>query len=673
MNQVLPVAMPLHGNPTQSPHFRVTIKASQGKELAAVDPRATRALVSLMDMHAVMGGAASHYGGPAAFAELISAVHAYMYWQASEKQKAWHELFHFVNDAGHCENGIYALKANYGLAGLDFNALKKFRSIESPLSGHGEYHLFPEGIFLSNGPLGSGFPQSQGLAMAEKLAGTNRLTFTAISDGACMEGEAREAMASIPGLASKGLLSGYVLLISDNNTKLSGRIDQESFSMAPTFKALETLGWAVEHVELGNDLQSCFDAIVRGAEKAALNPNIPVAIHARTVKGIGTRKTAESSSGGHGFPLKSAKELQAFIDEIYADKGSQAETPAEFREWVAEAIERETDLTANVVKPTVKEEKIQIGISSAMMRARKAGFPVVSITSDLPGSTGVAGFRKEFPKDSFDVGVAEANMISVGAGFSKCGYIPVVDTFAQFGVTKGALPFTMASLSGAPVIGVLSHTGFQDAADGASHQALTWLGMSMGIPNVRVVALSCSQEADALMFAAIEEFAQLRRAGKTPPTTLFFLGRENFPQTYGYSKYQLGKAQILADNLQVQAKKICLLPVGSMVPQALAAHAVLAEKGIGSIVIHPSTLNHPDLMTIKAGIGRCGGRYIVIEDHQWIGGFGNLLAAELCTQGQTLGVRGEFGRSSYTSQELYQLHCLDSEAIIKSALSFQYG
>ena len=72
-----------------------------------------------------------------------------------------------------------------------------------------------------------------------------------------------------------------------------------------------------------------------------------------------------------------------------------------------------------------------------------------------------------------NVGIAEANMVSTGAGFAKAGFIPIVDTFGQFGVTKGNLPLTMAALSQAPVIAMFSHVGFQDAADGASHQATT--------------------------------------------------------------------------------------------------------------------------------------------------------------------------------------------------------
>ena len=423
--QPLSIRPRLAENPSRDPHYAVSVKGPQGP-VAAADPRSTRALVALMDMNAVLGGAASHYGGPAAFAELMSAAHAAMFLESRNQNRVWHELFHFVNDAGHCENGLYALRANYGFADLTFEKLKKFRSIESPLTGHGESHLFPEGVLLSNGPLCSAFPQSQGLAMADSLAGKKqRVTITAISDGACMEGEAKEAFAAIPGFARTGKVAPYILIISDNNTGLSGRIDKESFSMNPTFDSLSSLGWKVMDLPDGHDLQKCFDVIWSSIQEARSNPAVPIAIRAKTIKGIGSKKTAESSTGGHGFPLKSPSELPAFLNEIY-----EGDYPKEFNSWIEELLQLEKKIKAAEKKPAAPEEKIQVGVSQAMIKAIKAGYPVVSITSDLPGSTGVAGFRKEFPQACLDVGVAESNMISTAAGFSKMGYIPVVDTFA---------------------------------------------------------------------------------------------------------------------------------------------------------------------------------------------------------------------------------------------------
>lgn len=667
----LPLKTHLAGNPTQKLQFAVNAKTTHG-EMELGDPRATRALVALMDMYAVLGGAASHYGGPAAFAELMSAMHGFVFAEAAKTGKAWHEMFHLINDAGHCENGIYALKANYGFAGLKLNDLKKFRSVSSPLTGHGEAHLFPQGVLLSNGPLGSAFPQSQGLAMGDALAGRERVTLTAISDGGCMEGEAREAMAAIPGLAKGGKLAPFVLIISDNNTKLSGRIDQESFSMAPTFASMSQLGWKVIELKDGHNLSQCYDTIAGAVSEARANPRVPIAIHARTIKGIGTKKTAESASGGHGFPLKGPSELSAFVSEIYGGE----KYPSIFDEWIADLIQVEKEIKARPavapVVPGVADEKIQTGISAAMVKMRKQGFPVVSVTSDLPGSTGVAGFRKEFPADSFDVGIAESNMVSAAAGMSRVGFIPVVDTFAQFGVTKGALPLIMAGLSEAPMIAVFSHTGFQDAADGASHQALSWLAMTSSIQNVDVYALTCSEEAEALMTQTIQEFASEQKAGRVPRSTVFFLGRENFPKHFvAGANYQLRKAQIIHDSTADFKKCVTLIGSGSLLGQALVAARKLETDGVGSIVINPAIHNRVDVATIHHAVEKTGGRYLIVEDHQEIGGLGHMLTAELTKFAhrdhvRALGVKGLYGQSAYTAQELYSKHSIDDQAIVRA-------
>jgi transketolase len=660
----------LAAQPNTKPIYAVSVKDHKNESIDFCDPRATRAMVALMDMNAVLGGAASHYGGPAALAELWSALHGIIFQQAGAQKKNWFDLYHVINDAGHCENGLYALKANYQMAGLDIEKLKKFRSIESKLTGHGEAHLFPEGVYMSNGPLGSAFPQSQGLAIAEKLAGSNRTTICTLSDGAAMEGEAKEAMAAIPGFAAKGKCSPFVLLITDNNTKLSGRIDQDAFSMQPTFASLETLGWKVLTIENGNNLQSCVSTIESAIQMAQNNPNQPVAVWAKTIKGIGTKKTAESASGGHGFPCKSPVELPAFISEIYGTE----DYPTEFKKWIDELIQIEKDMKANA--PATSGEKIQKGIAKAMSNAVQKGLPLISITSDLPGSTGVADFRKEFPNHSLDVGVAESNMISVGAGFSKQGFIPVVDTFAQFGVTKGALPITMANLSEAPIIAVFSHTGFQDAADGASHQALSYMSMLSTIPHVDLYSLSSSEEADQIMTTVIDQFAEAKKNNKPAKTSVFFLGRENFPQSYSTAENQLKyipyQPQVIKQHI-IGSKNVMIVTTGSLVGEAIKASIDLEKKSMGSIVINLNCLNHIDLKTLIPLIKKCEGRIVTVEDHQVLLGLGAFLCHQLILAGEnifmkSLGVRGEFGQSAYNAIELYQKHGMDSVSISTAAV-----
>jgi len=665
----LPLKSKLAPTPSRPPRYAVDLKLSSGATIPVADPKATRAMLALMDMQAVLGGAASHWGGPSAFAEIMSALHGIMFTESTEQKRPWNELFNFVNDAGHCENGLYALKANYGFADLTVESLKGFRSISSPLTGHGEAHLFPQGVYVSNGPLGSAFPQSQGLGMADALLGNPRVTITTISDGACMEGEAREAMAAIPGLALAGRMAPYILIISDNNTKLSGRIDKDSFSMEPTFKALTSLGWEVLTLADGHDMAACAHTIELALKTARANPKRPIAIHARTIKGFGIKKTMESASGGHGFPLKAPTELDAFLSEIYNGE----KVPDEFTAWAknlqAEAAQKKSSGGG------AGEIKVQVGVAKAMIKKREQGLPVFSVSSDLQGSTGVADFQKKFPDSYQDIGIAESNMVSVAAGLSKAGFIPVVDTFSQFGVTKGALPMWMANLSDAPVIAIYSHAGFQDAADGASHQALAYFAMSASIPHTKIFALSCSDEAEALVGQAIEEFASLRKAGKTPSSYVFFLGRENFPPSYPHQgEYQLGKAQVLLDNTKDFSKSITFVGAGAMVGQCLKAAEILASKKIGAIVVNASSINHPDVATLSQSLKKTNGCLITAEDHEQIGGMGGLITSALTNagvafKGKTLGVPDQFGQSAYNAIELYKKHGLDGESLAGQAES----
>src|SRR6266511_1011626 len=251
--------------PRHPPKYSVTVKNAAGREVVLGDPRATRALVALMDVHAVNGGAACHWGGPAAFAEIMAAIHGIMF---STQGREWYEAYNFVNDAGHTENGIYALRANYGFDKMTFEDLKGFRGIKSKFTGHGESHLNPEGVLLSNGPLSSALPQAQGLAIADKVARRDRVTICTVSDGASMEGEAKEAFAAIPGLAAKDRVNPFVMLLSDNDTKLSGRITRDAFSMQPTFEAFSALGWNVIRVANGHDLQAVYLAVENAVQLA---------------------------------------------------------------------------------------------------------------------------------------------------------------------------------------------------------------------------------------------------------------------------------------------------------------------------------------------------------------------------------------------------------------------
>jgi transketolase len=663
----------LASTPKTAPKYAVKVRNLAGAEVTVADPRATRALVALMDVHAVVGGAACHWGGPAAFAEMNAAIHALMF---SAPGREWHEAYNFVNDAGHAENGIYALRANYGFDGLTFADLKGFRSIHSKLTGHGESHLNPEGVLLSNGPLGSSLPQAQGLAIADKVAQRDRVTICVVSDGASMEGEAKEAFAAIPGLAAKDRVNPFVLVLSDNDTKLSGRITKDSFSMQRSFQAMGALGWNVITVPNGHDLPAVYLSVEKAIEQARANPNVPVCLWIKTIKGYGIKATEENAAGGHGFPLANGEKIVDWLTEIYRGDTVPAElmnwAQALRADWEKQDAEKKAKAAAAPApaKPAVKKDKVQAGLAKAAVRAAQAGLPVYSISSDVQGSTGISAFQKALPDRYLEVGIAEANMISVGAGFSKAGFIPIVDTFGQFGVTKGNLPLTMAALSQAPVIALFSHVGLQDAADGASHQATTFFAAVSAIPHTVVIAPSCADEAESLMYQAIQQFAADRAAGRDGSNYLFFVGRENYPVTWiEGAKYPWGRAQILSEGSDV-----VLIGCGVLVNKAIEAGKLLAAQGVKATVINNPFVNQVDLTTIGAAVKNCGGKVVTIEDHQVVCGMGAQVSHALANAGiahtmKSLGIHGEFGQSAYLAEELYAKHGLTAPKMAAAALT----
>src|SRR5207247_3642491 len=145
-------------------------------------------------------------------------------------------------------------------------------------------------------------------------------------------------------------------------------------------------------------------------------------------------------------------------------------------------------------------------------------------------------------------------------------------------------------LSQAPVIAMFSHVGFQDAADGASHQATTYFAATSPIPRTVVVAPSCSDEAEALMYQAIKRYAADRAAGRDGESCIFFVGRENYPRYWVEdAKYEWGKAQVLQSGGDV-----VLVGTGPLLGRTLDAGKQLAARGIRATVINNPFINRVD-------------------------------------------------------------------------------
>jgi len=232
----------------------------------------------------------------------------------------------------------------------------------------------------------------------------------------------------------------------------------------------------------------------------------------------------------------------------------------------------------------------------------------------------------------------------------------------------------MAALSQAPVIAMFSHVGFQDAADGASHQATTYFAAVSGIPHTIVVSPSCADEAEALMLEAIRRIAVDRAAGRDGESCIFFVGRENYPVYWVEgAKYPWGKAQVLQSGTDV-----VLIGTGPLLGRTIDAGKQLAARGIKAAVINNPFINRVDLETIGVAVKNASGRLVTIEDHQVTGGMGAQISHALSQAGiphrtRTLGIHGEFGQSAYVADNLYEHHGLTAAKLIEAAEELMKG
>jgi len=278
---------------------------------------------------------------------------------------------------------------------------------------------------------------------------------------------------------------------------------------------------------------------------------------------------------------------------------------------------------------------------------------VVALDADLYKSTRTIGFRDAFPTRWFNLGIAEADMVSTAAGMAASGLIPFCNSFAIFLTGVCYMPIrTQIAYPALPVKLVGSSAGLTQGPDGASHQSLEDISMMRGLPNMTVVVPADAEETRQATLAIAD----------WPGPVYLRVGRYPVPCLFDSSyRFEVGKATLLAEGADVT-----LFATGHMLCKALDAAGILRRQGIGASVVNVSTSKPLDAETIR----RCaGGRRlaVTIEEHSIIGGLGSAVAELLAEAASMprllrLGVRDHFGESGL-ADELLEKHRLTGKAI----------
>ena len=629
--------------------------------------------IRTLSMDAVQAANSGHPGTPMALAPL-----AYLLWtrhlKHSPSDPDWVDRDRFVLSAGHASMLLYSLLYLTGY-GLELDDLKEFRQWESVTPGHPEYGM-TRGVETTTGPLGQGFANGVGMAIAERHLATlfnregheviDHYTYAICSDGDLMEGVASEA-ASLAGHLKLGKL---VYFWDDNSITIEGSTDL-AFT-EDVLKRFEAYGWHTARVADGNDLEA-LDAAIREA-KADPRPSM---IGVRTIIGFGSPNKAGSAKA-HGAPLgedevKLTKQnlgwptLEPFFvpEEALAhmrgevERGQQAQKAwkerwdsyaqahPEAAEGLSGALERrlpdgwDTDLPR--FTPADKAPATRAASAQALNAIASRVPWLVGGSADLAESNLTMLHDEEslqagsYGGRNMHFGVREHAMGSIMNGMSVHGGVrPYGGTFLIFSDYMRP-PIRLAALMEQPVIYVFTHDSVGLGEDGPTHQPVEQLPSLRAIPGL-VDLRPC----DANETVEAWRFAMEYREGPV----FMALSRQALPildrQKFGAAENVRRGAYILADASSGTPEAI-IIASGSEVAVALEARERLEGQGIATRVVsmpswvlferQPAEYREevlPRLIRARVSVEAAG----PMSWHRWVG-----------TDGATIGIT-HFGESA---------------------------
>lgn len=572
----------------------------------------TRAINTLrfLSVDAVQNARSGHPGLP-----MGAAAMAYVIWtrhlRHNPHNPKWAGRDRFVLSGGHGSMLLYSLLHLTGYE-LSMGELKNFRQWGSITPGHPEYGLTP-GVETTTGPLGQGFGNGVGMAIAIKhLAALfnkpgyeliDQNVYAIVTDGDLMEGVASEAAS----LAGHLQLSNLIYLYDDNQISIDGSTDL-SFTEDRNTR-FEAYGWQVLRVEDGNNIEEVDSAISLAKEDER-----PSLIVCRTHIGYGLPNLQDTAKA-HGEPpgddeLDAAKRnlgwpvaprffipeevLNHFRNAIH--KGEQDESYWEDRlsaycdeypELGSELIRRiegslpvDWDLELPVFPPD--EKGLATRASSGKVLNSLAGrIPeLMGGSADLAPSNktwieGSPSFQRETPEGrNFHFGVREHCMGAVVNGMAICGgVIPYGGTFLVFSdYMRPAI--RLSALSSYPSIWIFTHDSVGVGEDGPTHQPVEHLAALRAIPNLVVIRPGDANE--------VREAWKLAISRRDGPTALI-LTRQNVPtidRSIHMAESGLTRGAYVLRDLGSGKPQLLLMASGSEVGLIVEAGKLIADKGI---------------------------------------------------------------------------------------------
>jgi len=283
---------------------------------------------------------------------------------------------------------------------------------------------------------------------------------------------------------------------------------------------------------------------------------------------------------------------------------------------------------------------------------------LVVLDADLSKSTKTIIFAKKYPQRFFEMGIAEANMISTAAGLASCGKIVFASTFAVFATGRVYDQVRMdVAYSNANVKIFATHGGISVGKDGASHQMIEDIALMRVLPNMKVFAPSDATQTQRIVECMAKEYGPMYAR----------VGRASAPLIY-----KMGELKDLKIGKGIQIKSgedVSIIACGTMVDYSIDARELLLKEGIKTRVIDMHTIKPID----KNLIIKCAketNAIITLEEHSIIGGLGSavseILAENKCSCGfKRMGIQDIFCESGEPN-ELFAKYGLSTNHIVKT-------
>ncbi len=259
---------------------------------------------------------------------------------------------------------------------------------------------------------------------------------------------------------------------------------------------------------------------------------------------------------------------------------------------------------------------------------------IVSLQADLTGAHGMKEFHAKYPERSFNVGVAEANMVGVAAGMAACGMLPFVHSFGTFATRRCYDQITISvCYAGLNVKIVGSDPGVGAELNGGTHMALEDAGIMRNLPGMVIFEPADSTQLKSALPQIVDY--------EGPVYIRMF--RKNAEKIFddGYT-FKWGKADLLRDGSDV-----AILANGVCVKEALDAADMLKADGIAARVLNMSMIKPLDTQAVIDAATQCGA-LVTAENHNIINGLGSAVAEALAENApaplERVGVRDHFGQ-----------------------------